>query len=316
MVYYFCSEYNAALKLNGIYCGILSDTAKSINIDNDSAFIEVLPITADEKPVCMLLDGGSIDSPPNSVSITDLKGGYLIKFLKNFSGGDFDVISQQKFPDLIITIFNDKGAKLSIDTANDFFVEKVDFEFSSAEFFRINSFSCGKNILAVVFYGKLSLIRLYDTTTKPIRCIFSRTVNEFSFEKEFITTENVNDMAKHKITCSWDYDGNLLQEKTKTVSKSDNFIINLIPEKLLPFAFTEELFVGGNVDEFLAENLQANADKLKGFFGDFIGVFPPPPFMEEDCVGVIYPNGKNKYIAEYFYFEISNGKITGIKKGN
>ena len=314
MVYYFSSEYTAGLKLNGIYYGIITDTAKPINIENDGTFIEVLPLNAQEKPVCFLLDKNCLSNPPKLISITDLKGGYLIKFLKSYSSGEFGVINQQKYSDALITVYNDKGAKLSIDNANDFYLEKINFDFTQVEFYRVNGFSCGKTIIATVFIGKNNLINLYDIFSNPVRCIFSRAVDEFSFENGFTTTENLFDIAKHKITCEWDYNGEIIQEKSKTVLKSPNFSTNNLPQKLLPFAFTEELFVGGDIREYLTGNILDNAVKLRGFFGDFIGVFPPPPFKNTDCVGVVYSNGQNKYTAEYFYFEFFNGKICNIKK--
>ena len=313
MICFFSSEYTSALKLNGIYYGAITDVAREIKIESENTFIEVLPLCDNEKPVCALLNQTFFQSPPNRTCITNLKGAYLIKFLKGYSNGEFGIINQQRYPDALVTVYNDKGAKLSIDGASGFFMEKIQFEFNGVEFFRINSFSCNREILGVVFFGKDNLINLYDLNGENIRCIFSRRVNEYSFENEFSTTENLCDMAKHKIACTWDYDGKIMQEKSKTVSKSDTFCVSNLTNELLPFAFTEELFAGGDIREYLAENMLNNADKLRGFFGNFIGVFPPP-YIKDKCVGVVYPNGNNKYLAGYFYFEIENGKITNIKK--
>ena len=48
--------------------------------------------------------------------------------------------------------------------------------------------------------------------------------------------------------------------------------------------------------------------------GDFIGVMPPPVFREENEVGFVYRTGERTYSAEYFVFEVSDKKITNLKK--
>jgi hypothetical protein len=81
----------------------------------------------------------------------------------------------------------------------------------------------------------------------------------------------------------------------------------------VPYAFTEELTVGLLGKEFLDDDIKENADKLHEFFGDFIGVMPPPTFRNSDEVGLIYNDGKNKYKVKYYLFDMKNGKICNIK---
>ena len=71
--------------------------------------------------------------------------------------------------------------------------------------------------------------------------------------------------------------------------------------------------MGGCVDSFLCENVKKNADKLKAYLGEFIGVIPPPIFRRPDEVGVVLGDG-NGYKVDYFTFDFERGKICNIKK--
>ncbi len=310
MFYYFSAEFPSVIKLNGLYYGIISDTIKRIKIDSAETFLEVCPINSVSRSYNFLLDENFLSSPPENVCITDLKGGYLIKFLKSYSGGEFKVLGQEKYSDLLVTAFNDNGVKISIETANDFFAEPIFFELSSATFHRTNLYPA---LLAVEFLGKKTLVNVYETTNK-IQKVFSRVVDEFCFDKEFSTTEIFSDMAKHKVSCTWQYENRLVTEKAHTVSKAERFNKDNLPDKLIPFAFMEELLVKGDFREYLCGNVLDNADKLFGFFGEFIGVMPPPEFRDVDEVGLIYNTRKNCYKVEYFRFELTDKKISNVKR--
>ena len=99
MYYYFSSGYPAIIKLNGIYYGQITDTVKQINVLDEQSFIEVCSLTPNEKGLNFILNPEFIKNPTNYVSITDLKGGYLIKFLPTYSKEDFSLIAQQRFND-------------------------------------------------------------------------------------------------------------------------------------------------------------------------------------------------------------------------
>ena len=128
MYFYFSAEYPAIIKLNGIYYGSITDTIKTCNFDNvDSPFIEVCPLSPRQTTVNFILDSSFLSYPPENVSVTDLKGGYLIKFNKTYNGSEFSVVGQEKQSDFMATVFNDNGNKLSIETPNDFYAETLTF---------------------------------------------------------------------------------------------------------------------------------------------------------------------------------------------
>ena len=107
MYFYFSSGYPAAIKLNGLYFGIITDSVKACDIKTeDNPFIEICPLSSGEKGVNFLLTEHFLSSPPEGVSVTDLKGGYLIKFNASHRGGQFGITAQEKFRDAVVTVYN------------------------------------------------------------------------------------------------------------------------------------------------------------------------------------------------------------------
>lgn len=316
MYLYFSSDRPAVLKLGGIYCGKIFGTVKSYKTDADNPpLAEILPLGENVPPIAFFPDKDFLSAPPDNVTVTDLKGGFLIKISLPAECSGFRVIKQQKYRDLVATAFTENGYKLSLETPSDFLAEPIPFTMRDAEFFRF--YLCGEELLAVAFYNddyeeRETVLCVYSFK-KEIRKLFCRTVAEFSAENGLITTETHKDMAKHKVVTEWTYDG-VLKEKNRTVTRADDFSRTKLHDKLLPYAFAEEFLCGGDFTEYLSGTVLDNADKLGGFLGDFIGVMPPPVFREENEVGFVYRTGERTYSAEYFVFEVSDKKITNLKK--
>ena len=80
MYFYFSSNFQSALKLNGIYYGIINDNVKSIDIDlPNKTLVEVLPLNGNYNGANFLLTDNFLLNP-SLASVIDLKGGYFIKF--------------------------------------------------------------------------------------------------------------------------------------------------------------------------------------------------------------------------------------------
>ncbi len=312
MYYYFCSSFPAVLKINGLYYGSIYKTIKPIRLDLDQApFIEVCSLCEDEQSVNILLDNDFLCSPTHNVSVTDLNGGYVINFNCSYKKAGFEVIKQEKYPNAIVTVFNENGLKISIETPEDFFAQTVCF---NAKIVDIAPFSLGKNnFIAISLTLDKTLLLVYKLNNK-IERVFERQVESFNTENGLSTTENVFDIAKHKIKCSWEYDGYALKEKNRTVSCGENFSIKNLNENILPYAFLEQLLVGLSIDEFIGDCIKENKQLISDYVGNFIGVMPPPEFLQQDYVGLIYKIKENVFKVKYFKFELKNRKIINIDK--
>ena len=315
MYFYFSSDEPAAVKFNGIYFGIITDTVKSCRFEQDKPpFVEVVRLNAENSaPLAFVPDAGFLSSPPEGISVTDLCGGYLFKFSSLPKKSGFNVIAQEKYRDLIATVFNENGVKISLETPSDFYAETPDFPISSATFYRFSL--NGEELFAILTEGGKKVLSVYSFGGKITR-LFCREICSFSVENGFSTTETYADIAKHSVTVFWNLNGGALVEDKREISRSENFCADNLPENLLPYAFCEEFLCGGDCGAYLGGSVKENADKLRGYLGEFIGVIPPPRFRAENEVGLIYSKGNNLYKTQYYVFNVENGKIVNIKKSD
>lgn len=306
MYYYFSSNSGCALKLNGIYLGVLTGVIKHVNVQVENSLVEFVPLNGG-LPLSFTLDDNFLRNPPQDVCVTDMKGGYLISYTANPVNLPFKIIEQKKFNDLMVTVFCDKGYKISIETNTDFFTESLDCQVLSTQIERKG------DLLLVGIRASQNTICCYQISPK-ICALLKNSCSDFSFDNQITTTNQYCDIAKHQTVISWSIKGNSLYPTDKKITCSPNFSVNNLPTKIIPYAFLEELLVGGNVDDYLDTNIKSNADKLRGFFGNFIGVMPPPFFVSPEQIGLIYKKNPNQYYVEYCSFELNGRLISGIKK--
>ncbi len=304
MYYYFSSNYPAVIKLNGIYYGSIHNAVKSCNLEVENPFVELCPLNGSQSPACFIIDQNFLAHPPEQVVLTDMDGGYMLFFNGGFSSPEFKVLCQQKFSDAVVTVFSENGYKLSIETASDFYAESLYAHISSAKISRY------KNLIAVEFFGDKSLINIYGIR-ESVTKLFSREAELLEFGEKVIIKERLNDMAKHIVTTEWALERGEFALKNKSV-ESDCFDREKLNIKVVPYAFLEEMLAGGDFTWCLGGTLKENADKLRGFLGEFIGVMPPPVFRGIDEVGLIYFCERNFYKVKYFKFELKEGKIVNI----
>lgn len=308
MYYYFSSTHPAVIKLNGIFYGQIFNTVKYIDIGSPSCFVEICPVNSLQSPIGFFVDDKTLSSPPPFLSVTDMKGGYLVKYTPKAEKKDFNIISQAKFPNALVTLFTENGFKLSIETAYGVYTENFVFPFERAE---ILPFYNDSNYILTVLYGEKVFINVYAIKENTTNCI-SFSASEFNLE-DYTATTFFPDMAKHVLTEKLTLDKEVKKEKISIKAQKKLSVYDM-NEMLVPYAMLEELLVGGNVKPYLSDTVLENADKLPSFFGEYIGVMPPPFFREEKEVGLIYKQTENKYYVEYFTFTYQDKKISGIKK--
>lgn len=318
MYCYFHTDFPSAIKVNGNFLTRLDKSASPFLIDtkkvcNFSAdiFIEIICLNGSEHPLYFILNDEFFCSPPLNVQVVDLAGGYFIKVLKTCTLSPFKVISQQKFPFAVATVFKENGLKLSIETANDFYAETLFFDCEQVEIahFMLEN----KKLLALNFKGEQNKLFCYLVEGK-ITKVFCKEVSSFSFNNGFCTTEQKQDIANHQIVCEWGLNNAELVKKDISITKKPDFSLSKLNSKILGYAFLEEFLCGGEILEYLSENIKENAHLLKDYFLDFIGVFPPPFFRPFNQIGLLYKKTENKYYARYFEFEIENNKLCNIKR--
>lgn len=311
MYFYFFCEYPAVVKLQGVIFGAVDNSVKFCNLQEPYPLVEICPLMNESRPFAFYITEKFLNAPPPNVSVVDLKGGYFLRFMKTGTETEFKVIAQEKFRDAAITLFSENGYKISLETQTDFFAETLDFSPISATFTR------GENGNGLIFglFDSINKKILKVYSVNPPAPILAKETDEFQITPTgFKTTERLKDMAKHEIVREYAADGNTVKEISRTVKSDEKFDREKLPERLVPYAFSEEYLCGGDYAFYLADGIKENADKLGGFFGDYIGVTTPPIFRNYKEIGFIRKVAERRYAAEYFTFDLADGKITNIVK--
>lgn len=323
MYFYFSSDRPAVIKIGGIYFGNITNTVKFLKADEAKPpLIEIIPLCASAGSCAFFPNEEFLACPPEAFAVTDLCGGYLINYFPPpAQNGAFNLIFQKKYRDLAVTVFSENGFKISLETPQDCFIETLRFEILGVTAYRK---TCGaEEILFLAFERgenneteKNKQIVCGYALSGKIKKIFEREVNDFSVENGIFTAEKRKDIAKHESEIFWEYNSEkreIYKARTK-ISRSPSFDKNKLPAQVLPYAFLEELAAGGDYIEYLTGNVLENANKLNGFFGEFIGVMPPPLFRKENETGIVYRAGERRYKTEYYIFELTSRKISNILK--
>lgn len=306
MYFYFGANFSAVMKINGELKGKL-DNPLAFEF-NDTPFIEVCSL-GEEKNINFILDENFLKNGSEKVVITDLKGGYFIYFKKDFSSKGLNVLTQQNFENAIITVYEENGLKVSIETKEDFFIENI---FALVKEVKIEKIFFNKELLVVSFLGEESFVSVYSLFPKIENIL---TVDAFKYEMTdlFITEKRVLDIKKHTVKTSWNFEGDHLKKVQEIATKNKDINLSLVNQKIIPYLFLEDFLVNDNVEEYLDDTLKEKRNLLKDYLGNFLGITPPPPFVERDKIGLIYKKSENNYFVNYISFELSNGKIINLK---
>ena len=316
MIYYFLSNVPAAVKIGGIFKGLAFTNPLKLDLSFPSPFIEICP----EKngygaPLGFIAGQSFLSDPPERVTVTDLKGGYAVCFDFTRTEKDFKSIAVYRTPFAIVNVFSQSGYFISIETQADFFTEQLPLTAESAEFF----VSRDKTTLVIGLTGDKKAVIAYDVSGK-VKKTFCEEVSDFTLGEETLTSLNLEDVAKHSVVIKYSPARGTLSVINKEIRQDENFSPARLITQVVPYAFLEEFLVGGDFKNYLAGGVYDNANKLKPYLGDFIGVLPPPRFItdgrleNENIAGLLYKKTERTYYTEYFCFTVRGGKILNLKK--
>lgn len=310
MYCYFTGKRRAALKINGAFAGYLSKTPLLINIAGEPPFIEICPTDSAYGYLSFVPDNGFFANPREGLTVTDLKGGYLVN-VSPVSGGALKVVATERFTNATATVYGKDGCRVEIAVGGNLFTEELPFRCLSAKILKENIGV--PNALIIAFNEPETVLAVY-TLSLDVKKIFLRRVASFSTDGVLVTTETFCDVAKHNVKTEWFYSNGTLTQKSKSITVSPAFEPRNLVKGVIPYAFAEEYVIGGDYSVYLGGNVLQNADKLRPYLGDAIGVMPPPFFRNADEVGLIYKTGKNTYRIDYCVFNVENKKIVNLKK--
>ena len=301
----FISAQKCAFKLDGIYLGTVSKNYKTLDTEGEHLF-EFIPESPEYYPVSYLFKNSSESEKNSNVKITDLSEGCLfeIAFKKKPPTG-FKLIEQGKLvfsgTNYVYTLFKENYIKFIIENAEHMAVENLPFEPEQVKFDICNN---GPGYIIFYFISVKTYIVAFSANGK-LEPVFRNLADSYNYLNGVLSvTERKNDILKHTVNANWSFGREITLKDFSVVRSSP---IYRLTDKLLPFAFFEEVMLDADVSDFLAPKIRGNASTLKKFLGEIKSVMPPPHFIKNNAVLLKYADSYKYAVPEY-----SDGLISNI----
>ncbi len=302
MKIYFLSSQPCALRFNGVYFGITDHFERFAEVSlSDKLFVEFSPQNA--QPISFFLTEEIRFTPPKGCAVYLLPNAIAI-YAKDFTPTDYTlkIITQKRFLDNLITVFQQGPIHLSLETEKGFFISTLPPSFSS----------CNIDFHNDLFFIKAEKqLAIY---TKTGKCVFLEEILDYSIEENTLNaTLPLSDRLGRQAKCTYSltdegcYQTQFLLQQYRNQNQSDE----KIAEALLPYVFFESVLLGANYKDFLCEELLKNADKIRSFLGDFKGVTLT---QDAKTCGLIYQKGTDLYEITYYTVELEEGKISDVHR--
>lgn len=289
---YFLSAIPCALKFNGEYVGTVGENYSVF--PQKKGLYEFIPLKSGFCQLCFLWDEKPLDKREN-VRIIDLYGGFLIipkfqrQIFSNFKELFFKTVEFPEF-DVEIQVYSENGVKLTVKQGKVKATESVPFTPAALDLEK--AYFGGIAYLVAFLSDKKTAVFGFEITGDSIKPVLKREcVGYESKNDKIVLTETKNDVLRHTVVSVWSFSNGAKLERADIYRGKEPFALH---EKLLPYAFFEEILLGKDVSDFLAPKLRPRADDLKSFAGDFSAILPPPHFKPDSFITLIY-NDRAEY---------------------
>jgi hypothetical protein len=301
---YFLSEITAALKLNGLYTGIIDSFERFVDMDDDSNVLAEIVPDGDLLPINFFINKQFFECPPKFIDVYMIDDDALI-FVRHYLSKDnkINVVRQTRFCGNLITLFTQGEPQLSCEGQNTE-IYNLPRAFASSTFKEqtIN----GMPVLIVQGDECISVI------SESGKLIFMNSAESYFCDDRLNITVNFRTCAQAKGLCAFSYDGECMRlEESRTIESKE------VTDDILHFAFFESVLTRGDCAKYLCADLQDKVQELYGFLGNFVDVVTPTQkfcLIHPDlkAAGLVYAKGENLFNVKYFSVETENGKITNI----
>lgn len=295
MKIYFLSSTPCALSFNDAYFGITDRFERFADVClQDNIFVRFTPENA--LPIGFFLTENIRFSPPNGCEVYLLPDAIAI-YARDFPPNDFSlkIIAQQRFSDMLVTVYQQGALQLSIDSPKGFFSATLPPCFHTCEL------SMYADLLFLKSQNHLGVYAL------NANCLLLEEVLDFEIENTTLNaTLPLSDSQKRTAKCVWSLSSESCIRTQFTIIQEQPFST---PDDLLPYAFFESVLIGANFKAFLSDELALNADKLRAFLGNFEAVTPT---QNPNVCGLIKKTAERLYEVVYYTVNIENQKITDV----
>lgn len=289
MKFFLISERTCAVKVNGLYLGLIDGFERQIEAElSDALFFEVIPADAAFLPVCFTLDHEALRRAPNGVKVYRFSEGAALYF-DGFFHADATpaLLAQEKQDGVLVTLLRQGSLTLSVETEEHFALLALPDTFGSAKP------SFWGNLICLDGEGAFGL---FDRMGKTLFLGKALSVHK---EEQLSVRVPLFDGLGRFATSQFDKDGTLLDYTLSSATDPN--------ADLILFACAESMRIGGDYTCFLHESLRPRAADLKGFFGAFCMTVP-----RKGGVGLVYPAGERLFDVTFFTAELQDGLLSNI----
>ena len=304
MKVYFLSSRPCALTLNDAYFGLTDRFERFAEISlKDNVYVRFSPENA--QPIGFFLNESVRHTPPVGCEVY-LFSNALAIYAKSFPPCDLTlkIIKQKRFEKNTLTLFYQGELQLSIETEKGFFISTLPPTFEKSELL----FESGLFVLKAP-----NMLAVYTAAGERVLMenVLSCTIEAGTLYAVLPLTDSLGRVAD----CAWELSETGITRTKCTLSQARTKNGENNPEQvkaeLLPFAFFESILLGADYASFLSDDLAPQADKLKGYLGDFCSV----TLTDNPSVcGLVYKKAERLFEIVKYTVSIENGKITDIQR--
>lgn len=267
MRFYFLSKEQCAVKIDGVFMGIIDGNLSYIDHCGHNFLIEFYPEDKNYAPSSLYLRKTESGFLKSALSIP-AEDGYLIFPL--FTVGKSDRmrdIFQKSFQDrrIGVSLIADPYYKIVVATENDYFFIEPKYYSDGA---KIDCRLSG-DLLFLQIGGRHTYLYVFSVAHK-VKPLYSEEVSGVEYSDCITITKKPVGATGCKIIEKYSVTDFSLIEKKFERTRS----VYALPKELIPFAFLEELRHGGDFSEYLSRALKPDNGLIARFFGNFMFFIP------------------------------------------
>lgn len=309
---HFSAEEPCALRLGGAMLGSVGEAEKFADVDREEITAEFLPDDGNKLPAVFRIGEKFFNAPPACAEVYRYDCGADIHVRFSPRPARLRVLAQQRFGGALMTVFSEAGAQLALDCAG----KSELFDLPEADVYSLAEHKIGGETFYSVLCsrGAQNTLCLYNGQAREA---FRDTVSDFSCGDNLRTVFRFGDIAGHTAIRTYRAEGDSLIPSSYSVHPREGFSPADLHEKLLPFAFFQEILAGGDPAPYLAPSLAEKKQLLREYLGEFCGVYLPKEIFylthgQQNAAGLVYRRAENSFEVRFFQASTAEGKIVNI----
>ena len=295
---YISCETNALIQTNDksiISCG------KNVYLENPS----YIKISYTDSPFTQLaiINNDKIIKGSDTINI-DLVKDKLLCFFKPVYYYTPTIFCKKSTNGVEILVYGEDKLKIFIKTETDEKAFTVNLFESQvvADVFMLN----GSPFLMINFKSnkKLKVFSLYPGITEVLYTNY----DNFELTDRLTINQSLNDVLQHKVTTKYYCKNNVFIVDSKSTAKLVDDVYLLSDDKKA-MAFYQEIFLNGNVKQFVTDDLFDKKDAIKKYLGEFLSVCPSP--FDKNVIALLYKDDTTlcDFTMKFIKTDFDNGLI-------